>query len=405
MAFARTPPSDPVALPRTVWTLGFVSLLMDTSSEMIHSLLPLFMVNVLGASVFTVGVLEGVAESTALIVKIFSGTLSDRLGRRKPLVVLGYSLAALSKPAFALAPRVGVVIAARFADRLGKGIREAPRDAMLTDLTPQAQRGAAFGLRQALDTVGAVAGPLIAAGLMLAWAGDFRAIFWIAAVPALLSAGVLFFGVHEPAAGVATAAPALRLRDGVPLLNTRFGAVALVGFVFGMARFGDAFLVLRAQQQGVAIAMVPLVMVTMNIVYAATAFPFGKLADRVDPAALLPAGLGVLLLSVLALALGGAHPVLLIGVALWGLHMGMTQGLLAALVAGTAPERLRGTAFGVFNVVYGVATLLGSSAAGWLWDARGPQAPFVAGAALAVLALLLAGPCLRHARAGGPSGR
>src|SRR5512140_2621611 len=185
------------AIPRGIWMLGFVSLFMDVSSELIHGLLPVFMVSSLGASAFAVGVVEGVAESTALIVKVFSGVLSDYLGKRKALAVIGYGLGALSKPLFALALTVNWVLAARFMDRIGKGIRGAPRDALIADLTPAEIRGAAFGLRQSLDTIGAFAGPLLAMALMLAWNDDFRAVFWVAVVPALLSFALVAFAVRE----------------------------------------------------------------------------------------------------------------------------------------------------------------------------------------------------------------
>jgi MFS family permease len=409
-------------LPAAVWILGFVSLLADVASELVHSLLPVFLVGTLGVSVLVVGLIEGIAEATALVVKVFSGALSDWLGRRKGLALLGYTLGALTKPVFALANGAGIVIAARVVDRIGKGIRGAPRDALLTDFTPPGQRGAAFGLRQALDTVGAVLGPLVATGLMLLWADDIRAVFWVAVIPGLMAAALLWLGIREPmrgplggtgaapgglvgvpavdGVGTATAA-ALATRQAAPTNPLRREALARLGArgsgywsvvglgaVFTLARFSEAFLVLRAQQVGVAIAWVPLVMVAMNVVYAASAYPFGQLADRVSRRTLLAASLVMLIAADALLAAAGGAALLLGGVVLWGVHMGMSQGVLAALVADGAPADLRGTAFGIFNLVAGVAMLAASVLAGWLWDHAGPAATFHAGAALAGVALV-----------------
>lgn len=377
----------PAPLPRAIWVLGFVSLLMDIASEMVHSLLPLFLVGSLGLSVVVVGLIEGVAESTALVVKVFSGMLSDHLRRRKLLAVVGYALGAASKPAFALAQGAGLVVAARFVDRIGKGIRGAPRDALVADLVPPAQRGAAYGLRQSLDTVGAFVGPLLATVLMLLLAGDFRAVFWVAVLPAALAVLLLVAGVREPEAASGRAARSPIRRESLRRLAPAYWAVVVIGAVFTLARFSEAFLVLRAGQLGVAASFVPLVMVAMNIVYALAAYPFGRLSDSIGHRALLGWGLLVLVASDLVLALAPGWPTLLLGVALWGLHMGMTQGLLAAMVADTAPEDLRGTAFGLFNLVGGAAMLLASVIAGVLWERIGSQATFVAGGAFAALAL------------------
>ncbi|MHA6823557.1 MFS transporter [Ralstonia pseudosolanacearum] len=360
-------------LPPGIWILGGVSLLMDVASEMIHSLLPMFMVSALGASALTVGLVEGLAESTALIVKIFSGALSDYLGRRKGLAVFGYALGALSKPLFALAPTAGLVLAARLLDRVGKGVRGAPRDALVADIAPPALRGAAFGLRQSLDTVGAFLGPLLAVGLMLRWANDFRAVFWVAVVPGLLSVALLAFGLREPAARAATHRANPIRRANLRRLNRAYWWVVAIGAVFTLARFSEAFLVLRAQRG---------VMVAMNVVYALSAYPFGKLSDRVSHTGLLALGLVVLI----AADHWGA---VLAGVALWGVHMGITQGLLATMVADTAPADLRGTAYGAFNLVSGIAMLVASALAGWLWDAHGAAATFHAGAVFCGLALVL----------------
>ena len=374
--------------------LGFVSLLMDLSSEMIHSLLPLFLVGSLGLSVFTVGLIEGIAEATALVTKVFSGVLSDHLRRRKGLAVLGYALGACSKPFFALAQGAGVVVAARFVDRVGKGIRGAPRDALVADLVPATARGAAYGLRQALDTVGAFIGPLVAAGLMVVFANDFRAVFWVAVIPGVLAVALLVVGVREPAhpgAGPASEAVARGLpirRDALSQLGAPFWWVAGLGALFTLARFSEAFLVLKAEKVGIAMSWVPLVMVAMNLVYAASAYPFGRLADRLSRRALLAIGLVFLIAADAMLALADGTPALLAGVALWGLHMGMTQGLFAALVADAAPAQWRGTAFGVYNLVSGLALLAASVIAGLLWDWLGPRATFIAGAGFAGLTLL-----------------
>jgi len=374
-------------IPAGVWVLGFVSLLMDISSEMIHSLLPLFMVTSLGASAFVVGLVEGLAESTALTVKVFSGVLSDYLGKRKGLALLGYALGAVSKPLFALAPTTGVVLGARLLDRVGKGIRGAPRDALIADIAPPAIRGAAFGLRQSLDTVGAFLGPLLAVGLMLLWADDFRAVFWAAVIPGAMAVALLAFGVREPDRPPGERHVNPIRRQNLKRLEARYWWVVGVGAVFTLARFSEAFLVLRAQQGGIPVALVPLVMVVMSLVYAATAYPFGKLADRFSHTLLLALGLLVLIAADLVLAASDHWTVVLPGVALWGLHMGMTQGLLATMVADTAPDDLRGTAYGLFNLVSGLAMLLASVVAGLLWDRLGPSFTFHAGAVFCAVAL------------------
>ncbi len=346
------------------------------------------MVGTLGMSALAVGLVEGLAEATALIVKVFSGALSDHLGRRKGLALFGYALGALTKPLFAIAPGAGIVLTARLLDRVGKGVRGAPRDALVADLAPPEVRGAAFGLRQSLDTVGAFVGPLLAAGLMLLWSDDFRAVFWVAVIPGLLAVALLWLGVREPErhAGPLRGNP-LR-RESLARLPRAYWGVVAIGAVFTLARFSEAFLVLRAQQAGIALALVPLVMVAMNLVYAASAYPFGKLSDRMDHRTLLAAGLVVLVAADLLLALDSHWTTLLAGVALWGVHMGMTQGLLATMVADTAPAELRGTAFGMFSVVSGVAMLVASALAGLLWDRLGAAFTFHAGALFAGLALL-----------------
>ncbi|MEQ1636556.1 MAG: MFS transporter [Methylococcales bacterium] len=375
-------------IPGSIWILGFVSLLMDISSEMVHSLLPLFMVTTLGMNVFVVGVIEGLAEATALIVKIFSGMLSDYLGKRKSLAVAGYAMGALTKPLFALALSGSMVLTARLIDRVGKGIRGAPRDALIADITPPHIRGAAFGLRQALDTVGAVLGPLLAVGLMLLWANDFRAVFWVAVVPGLLAVILLIVGVREPARSSSEQRVNPIQRKNLCRLNTAYWWVVMIGALLTLARFSEAFLVLRGQQVGIPTAFVPMVMVAMNLIYAVSAYPFGKLADRFSHRGLLALGLIVLILADLILASGRDWSTLLLGVTLWGIHLGMTQGLLAAMVADTAPADLRGTAYGFFNLISGIAMLLASGLAGFLWEGFGAVMTFYAGAAFCGLALV-----------------
>jgi MFS family permease len=373
-------------VPRTVWALGAVSLLMDLSSELVHSLLPVFMVTVLGASMLAVGVVEGIAEATASIVKLFSGAISDRLGRRKPIVVIGYGLAAISKPLFPLATSVPLVLAARFMDRIGKGIRGAPRDALIADVTPEGVRGAAYGLRQALDTVGAVLGPLAAIGLMLLLASDVRSVLWWAVLPAMVAVVVLVLFVKEPAGAVASL-ERFSLKS-FHQLGVRTWAIVALGAVLTLARFSEAFLLLRAQDLGMALAMVPIVLVVMNVAYTAIAYPAGLAADRGHRRALLLAGLTALILSDLVLASTASISLLFVGIILWGVHMGLTQGLLSTLVADAAPAQLRGTAFGVFHLVSGVALLAASVIAGSLWDAFGAAWTFYAGAAFTAIALL-----------------
>jgi len=359
---------------------------MDTSSELIHALLPLYMVDALGASVLVVGFIEGIAEAIALIVKVFSGYWSDVFRRRKPAVLLGYGLAAVSKLAFPLAPSLGFVVAGRFIDRVGKGIRGAPRDAMVADLTPVPVRGAAFGLRQALDSVGAVAGPLLAVAAIAYFAGNFRAAFWVALVPAVLCVALLAFGVQEPdASTVKNAGKRVAWRDAARLGNPFF-VVTAIASVLTLARFSEAFLVLRAQDVGMGPTGAPWVMVAMSLVYAVFAYPAGRLADRGHATSLLSAGLGVLVASDVVLGLAHAGRGAIAGAALWGLHMALTQGLLAALVAATAPSDLRGTAFGVFNLASGIALLVASALAGYLWQAVGPPSTFFAGAAITAVA-------------------
>lgn len=394
MTQSRQPNSDtllqPTRLPASIWALGFVSLLMDVSSEMIHGLLPVYLMSVLGASATMVGIIEGVGEATASLVRLFSGRVSDRMRRRKPLTVLGYGLGALSKPFFALAPTAGWVLVARFSDRVGKGIRGAPRDALVGEITPAPLRGAAYGLRQALDTVGAFLGPGLAIVLMAALAGDFRTIFWIATLPAVLSVATLLLGVREPQAAskpvmVAESAHVLR---GTRALGARFWGVVGIASILTLARCSEAFLVLRAQEAGLPVVLAPLALVVMNAAYALSAYPFGAISDRIDRRFVVAGGFGLLIVADLLLASGGSLVVVMAGISVWGLHLGATQGLLSAMVMDVAPSDRRGTAFGVFHFVSGVAALIASVMAGWLWSTFGPAATFVGSAAFTTLGVI-----------------
>jgi MFS family permease len=374
-------------IPAGIWALGFVSLLMDVSSEMIHALLPVYLVVGLGATALAVGVIEGIAEATAAITKIFSGALSDRIGRRKELAALGYGLAALTKPIFPLAPTIGWLVAARFIDRVGKGIRGAPRDALVADISPPELRGASFGLRQSLDTVGAFVGPLLAIGLMWLFANDFVSVFWVAVIPAFLAFGLIVFAVREPVAQHGRRVRNPLSRHGIAQLGATYWWVVAVAAVFTLARFSEAFLILRAQGAGLPLMLVPAVLVVMNIAYALSAYPAGAMSDRMDRVTILLVGLAVLIAADLLLAFAPGMLGIACGVILWGLHMGLSQGLLAALVADTAPAELRGTAFGMFNLVTGIALLAASVVAGALWDWIGPQGTFLAGAGFCVLTI------------------
>lgn len=372
-----------------IWALGFVSLFMDISSELIHSLLPVFMATTLGASMTVIGLIEGVAEATAAITKVFSGTISDYLGKRKLLAVLGYGLAAITKPIFPLANTLGWVFGARFIDRIGKGIRGAPRDALVADIAPCDVRGAAYGLRQSLDSAGAFVGPLLAVIFMAWFANDIRTVLWIAVLPAFIAVAILVFAVREPektAINSGVRSPITLI--GIKRLSFRYWLVVLLSAVFTLARFSEAFLVLRAQSVGLGLGYVPMMLIVMNAVYAATAYPLGVVADRMHPRTLLIIGLAVLVAAHIVLATAASLLPTFIGAACWGLHMGLTQGLFAKLVADTAPAELRGTGFGIFNLVGGGALLMASAIAGTLWSIFGASATFLAGAAFATLAML-----------------
>ena len=376
-------------MPRGIWALGFGSLFVDTSSEMIHSLLPIFLVGTLGASTLAVGIVEGIAEATAAIVKVFSGALSDHLGKRKLLMVAGYGLAAFTKPIFPLASSIGWVFAARFVDRIGKGIRGAPRDALVADIAPENLRGAAYGLRQALDAVGALLGPLLAI-LFMIWLSDaIRAVMWLAVVPAFLAVTVLVVYVREPERAHASGSAKAPLTYAhVGSLPRSYWLVVALGAFFTLARFSEAFLILRAQDVGIEVTFVPVVMVVMNAFYSLAAYPAGTAADAGGQRLLLLTGLALLVAADVVLAAASGAFAVCAGAALWGLHMALTQGLLSKLVAETVPPRLRGTGFGLFNLASGVATVLASVIAGALWSGIGPSATFIAGAAFAATTAL-----------------
>jgi MFS family permease len=381
--------TEPVRIPRTIWALGFVSLFMDLSSELVHSLLPVFLVTTLGASALAVGVIEGIAESTAMLVKIFSGAISDFIGRRKGLLLLGYGLAALTKPLFPLAYSVEVVFTARFLDRIGKGIRGAPRDALIADVSPPEIRGACFGLRQSMDTVGAVLGPALAIVLML-WLADIQLVLWFAVIPAVVAVVLIVTGVKEP-----THLPSEhKFRSPIHWrvlhdFSSGYWWVVITGGVFTLARFSEAFLVLRAQQTGLSTTWTPLVMVVMALFYTLSAYPAGWLSDRISRTKLLCLGMGLLVMADLVLAQSGSVITMMLGVVLWGPHMGFSQGILASLVADKAPTELKGTAFGIFNLVSGICMLIASVLAGWLWQSIGSDSTFLTGALLAATALFL----------------
>ena len=383
-------PASRTPIPRTVWVLGLVSMFMDVSSEMIHALLPLFLTVTLGASVAMVGVIDGMAESTASIAKVFSGYVSDRIGRRKPLILLGYGLGVLSKPLFVLAGNAGLVFGARFVDRIGKGLRGAPRDALVADVTPLAIRGRAYGLRQSLDTVGAFAGPLAAIGLMALLHNNMRAVFAFAIIPGAIAVLLVIFGIEARGVPAAASVPRvpLRLAD-LRGLDRAFWGVVGIGVLFTMARFSEAFLVLKANADGLPLALAPLVLVVMNLVYSLGAYPAGALSDAGGAKRPMLLGLASLIAADACLAYGHGLAATFAGIALWGAHMALTQGVLAQLVAEKAPAALRGSAFGVFNLATGLTMLAASVLAGVLWDAAGPPATFMAGGGFAAITLIL----------------
>ena len=376
-------------IPRGIWALGFVSMFMDISSEMIHALLPIYLVTVLGTSVVAVGIIEGIAEATSSITKVFSGALSDWLGKRKLLAVIGYGLAAFTKPVFPLAGSLNIIIAARFIDRIGKGIRGGPRDALVADIAPEHLRGASFGLRQSLDTLGAAIGPLLAIGLMLLTANNFQTVFWVAVIPGFIAFALVAFAVKEPPqiGGQRKVAFPLQ-RSEIAKLPVVFWKIVVVAAIFTLARFSEAFLILKAQDVGLPLAYIPAVLVLMSVAYALSAYPAGVIADSEGGRRkMLLTGLILLIAADVVLGFANSIAITGIGIVLWGLHMGFTQGVLAALIADSAPADLRGTSFGIFNLITGVAMLVASVLAGALWDVFGPQATFLAGSIFAAVTI------------------
>jgi MFS family permease len=383
------PTRSSARFPRNVWILGFVSLLMDLSSEIYHALLPLFITVTLGLPAVALGAIDGIAEATASFAKLASGRMSDRSRRRKPLILAGYGLAALSKPLFPLASGAAEVMGARFADRLGKGIRGAPRDGMIADETQPEIRGRAYGLRQALDTVGALIAPLAAIGLMILLAGNIRAVFWIAVIPALLCFLLAWLALKEQAAPQSEDGLRTPFFAGFRDLDKPTRRLIAVGFLFTLARFSEAFLILRGFDVGLSATWSPLVLVLFNLAFLALAYPAGSLSDRMSPKAILMVGMAVLIAANLVLAQPIGFPGLAVGVALWGAHMALTQGIFARLIADVAPPHLRATSFGAFYFVGGIGTLLASLGAGFLWDRQGPDATFIAGAGIAAVAMAM----------------
>jgi MFS family permease len=373
-------------MPQAIWALGLVSLFMDTSSEMIHGLLPIFLVGTLGASAFSLGLIEGVAEAIASILKLPSGWLSDHWRKRKALALAGYGLAALVKPIFALAPTVGWAFTARSLDRLGKGIRGAPRDALVADLVAPELHGTAFGLRQALDTIGAFAGPLIAVVAMALSGNNIRLVFWLAVPPAFISVLLLWSLVPEPNPPAAAAQPTTSGERSLGLahLGRPFWSAILITAVFTLGRYSEAFLILRAQDRGLPATLAPLVLVAMNIVYSLAAYPAGRWSDRFGRRGLLLIAALFMAAADALLAAAEGLPMVAAGVALWGLHMAFSQGVLTALIADVAPRNRRGTAFGAFHLTSGLALLAANAGYGLLWTEFGPTSAFLAGLALAL---------------------
>ena len=389
MEASEASPRTRPTIPRTIWALGFVSLFTDMGSEIVHSLLPVLLATTLGASALTIGLIEGAAEAMVLVTKVFSGYLSDALGKRKPLVLLGYGLATVVKPLFPLADSISAVATARLLDRFGKGIRGAPRDALIGDIAPAEIRGACFGLRQSMDTVGAVLGPLLAVGLMWLLADNIRSVLWVAVIPGVIAVVLLVTTVREPADVARRTARLPITREGLSRLGAGFWRLVALGAVIALARFSEAFLVLRATDRGLSLTFVPMVLVVMSVVYALSAYPAGKLSDRLPRQQVLAAGMAVLVLADVALALARGEVLLFVGIALWGLHMGLTQGILASMIADRVPATYRATAFGMFNLVSGLALLIASGAAGGLWQYIDPAATFWAGALVALVSTVL----------------
>ena len=375
-------------IPRNVWILGFISLFMDLSSEIYHALLPAFITIALGLPATALGAIDGIAEATANFSKLFSGRFSDRSLKRKPWVMAGYGIAAVSKPLFPLAASAPAVMTARFFDRIGKGIRGAPRDAMLADESPPEIRGRAFGLRQTLDTIGALAAPLVAIGLMALFAGNIRSVFWIAIIPAAISFLLAALALREPEQHLA---PLKRspFFAGFRDLNKDTKRLLQVGFLFTLARFSESFLILKGIEVGLSGALSPLTLAMFNLAFVVLAYPAGALSDKMSPRAIIMVGIIVLIAGNLIFATTSGFSGLTLGAILWGAHMAMTQGIFSRMIADSAPEHLRATSFGAFWFVTGFATILASLGAGWLWDREGSSAVFLMSAAIAAAAFAM----------------
>jgi len=375
-------------LPRNVWALSWVAFFNDTATEMGYWLLPQFLVGVLGASPMTFGLIEGAAETVSSFGRLLSGWLSDRLRRRKPLVAAGYTVANIVKPWLAVAASWGQVFWVRFTDRAAKGFRGAPRDALIADSVPQAQRGAAFGLRQAMDTAGAVLGPLGALALLPLFSGDVRKVFWLATIPGAVCILLVWFGVSEvrPAEHVgAVREPPLHPVN----WNKSLVIILIAAGLFSLGNSSDLFLILRAQNLGVRAALAPGLGLLFNLVYTSLSWPAGKLSDQIPRRALVVLGYLIYGAVYLGFSLVRGPQFVWFLFAVYGMYYAMTEGVIRAWIADLVPSSSRGSVFGVFNWLVGVAALPASLVAGWLWRHYSPPAPFFVSALLSFSAALL----------------
>jgi MFS family permease len=366
-----------------------VSLLTDLSSDMIFPLLPAFLVGVLGASATGLGLIEGIAEGTAAFLKLGSGWISDRIRRRKELVVLGYGLSGLVKPLMALAMAPWHVLAIRFADRTGKGVRSAPRDSLLAAASDPETRGRAFGMHRAMDTIGAILGPLVALGVLALAPGGYRLLFGLAAIPAVLSLVVLvgFVKDRRPTDEERTDKPVLSATGG--RLERRYLKLLVVVLIFTLGNSSDAFLLLKAERTGVAVLFLPLLWLCFNVVYSGTSWIAGDWSDRVGRRLIVTGGFLVYAIVYVGFALASASWQIWLLFLLYGAYYGLTDGVLRATVADVVTAEKRGAAYGLYYALSGGALLIASLLAGWLWDQAGPSAPFMLGAGLAVVAAVL----------------
>ncbi|MFH2107111.1 MAG: MFS transporter [Chrysiogenia bacterium] len=386
-------------LPRNVWVVSIASFLTDVSSEMIINTLPLFLKNVLGVKTSLIGLIEGVAESTSSFVKLYSGWLSDKLKKRKLLAVLGYGISTLSKPLFYFANSWGVVAAARWGDRIGKGVRTAPRDALVADSTPAPQRGFAFGFHRAADTAGAFFGLLI--GLAIVWylqkgggemlAGTFHVLVLASLLPAAAAVVILALAAKETRISGASRLPRFAFKP----LGKRFRYFVIIIGVFELGNSSDAFIILRAQERGLSIVGIFAMLIAFNFVYSVISLPAGKLSDRIGRRRVIMAGWALYAMTYLGLAQARSAAHIIILYVIYGAYYGLSYGTAKALVADLVPPESRGLAFGTYNAVLGLTDLPASLLAGILWSGLGqwagfgPAAPFYFGAAMAFLALLL----------------